>query len=47
MSTKLKYAIHACVSMDADFRLSDNEMGGWGSVDEQAALRDNEMMVFS
>eukprot|EP00501_MAST-03F_sp_TOSAG23-6_P001962 GSMAST32.ASY1.ANO1.2046.1 assembled CDS len=46
MRTKLLYAIHHCVEMDADFRLADNEMGGWDEVDIQADLKENESLMF-
>jgi hypothetical protein len=29
MAKQLRYAIHNCIEMDADFRLADNEMVGW------------------
>lgn len=30
MREKLLYAISNCIEMDADYRLTDNEIGGWG-----------------
>lgn len=35
MRTKLLYAIHHCVEMDADFRLAESEMTGWDQADMQ------------
>lgn len=46
MRTKIRYAIVHCVEMDADFRLADNEMGGWDEVDVQDEMRDNENEMF-
>ncbi|KAJ8614515.1 hypothetical protein CTAYLR_000790 [Chrysophaeum taylorii] len=33
MAARLKFAIHNCVEMDADFRLADNELVRWFDVD--------------
>jgi hypothetical protein len=46
MKTKLLYAVHHCVEMDADFRLADNEMGGWEQVDVEAELKMGEETLF-
>uniref|UniRef100_A0A6U3W0M3 HECT domain-containing protein n=1 Tax=Octactis speculum TaxID=3111310 RepID=A0A6U3W0M3_9STRA len=37
MAEKLRFAMYNCIEMDADFRLADSEMGGWGDIDEIAA----------
>ena len=42
MKEKLLYAISNCESMDADFRLSDGELGGWREVDDQAEMLERE-----
>ena len=37
MAKQLRYAIHSCTEMDADFKLVDNKMTGWdeaGHVDD-------------
>ncbi|CAM9202377.1 unnamed protein product [Discosporangium mesarthrocarpum] len=31
MAEKLKYTMYNCIEMDADFRLGENEMMGWGN----------------
>lgn len=31
MAKKLTYTMYNCIEMDADFRLADNEMHGWGN----------------
>ena len=31
MAAKLKYAIKYCTEMDADFKLTDAEVVGWGN----------------
>lgn len=38
MNRKLRYTMHNCIEMDADFRLADNEMSGWGN---DPALQNN------
>lgn len=38
MAKKLSYTMHNCIEMDADFRLADNEMSGWGN---EAATRNS------
>lgn len=35
MKKRLIYAIENCIEMDADFRLADNEMTGWGDPKEE------------
>ena len=34
MAEKLRYSMYNCIEMDADFRLADSEMTGWGDVAE-------------
>ena len=31
MAEKLRYAIKHCTEMDADFKLTDTDVAGWGS----------------
>jgi len=42
MRRKLLYAIHNCVEMDADFRLTDSEMTGWENADSEFAATSRE-----
>ena len=32
MASKLRYAIQHCTEMDADFKLTDTDVAGWGNV---------------
>jgi hypothetical protein len=34
MAEKLRYAIIHCTEMDADFRLTDTDVAGWGLVSQ-------------
>jgi hypothetical protein len=38
MREKLLYAIYNCIEMDADFRLAESEMTGWGDSKEDEDL---------